>query len=75
MLYGQQPHDFDEGVLYFMAPGQVITVTINKHQEHNPSGWMILFYPDLLLEYCACKNYQAHEYFVAMPPMKPSPFA
>src|SRR4051812_13610641 len=43
MLYGQQPHDFDEGVLHFMAPGQVMTVTFNKDQEHDPSGWMILF--------------------------------
>ncbi len=63
MLYGQQPHDFDEGVLHFMAPGQVITVTINKHQEHNPSGWMILFHPDLLWNTALAKTIKQYEYF------------
>jgi len=63
MLYGQQPHDFDEGVLHFMAPGQVITVTINKDQEHNPSGWMILFHPDLLWNTPLAKTIKQYEYF------------
>jgi len=63
MLYGQQPHDFDEGVLHFMAPGQVITVTIGKDQEHNPSGWMILFHPDLLWNTPLAKTIKQYEYF------------
>src|SRR5689334_9799930 len=63
MLYGQQPHDFDEGVLHFMAPGQVITVTIDKDQEHNPSGWMILFHPDLLWNTPLAKTIKQYEYF------------
>lgn len=63
MLYGQQPHDFDEGILHFMAPGQVITVTINKDQEHNPSGWMILFHPDLLWNTPLAKTIKQYEYF------------
>jgi len=63
MLYGQQPHDFDEGVLHFMAPGQVITVTIDKDQEHNPSGWMILFHPDLLWNTSLAKMIKKYDYF------------
>jgi AraC family transcriptional regulator, transcriptional activator of pobA len=63
MQYGQQPHDFDEGVLHFMAPGQVITVTIDKDQEHNPSGWMILFHPDLLWNTPLAKTIKQYDYF------------
>jgi AraC-like DNA-binding protein len=63
MLYGQQPHDFDDGVLHFMAPGQVITVTISKDQPHDPSGWMILFHPDLLWNTPLAKTIKQYEYF------------
>lgn len=46
--YGQQISDFDDGVLFFMAPGQVFTVEIAENREHRPTGWMILFHADLL---------------------------
>ena len=26
IVYGQQPYDFDEGIMYFLAPGQVLRV-------------------------------------------------
>jgi AraC family transcriptional regulator, transcriptional activator of pobA len=63
MRYGQQPHDFDEGVLHFMAPGQVLTIEIEKNQPHNPSGWMILFHPDLLWNTSLAKTIKQYEYF------------
>jgi AraC-like DNA-binding protein len=63
MRYGQQPHDFDEGVLHFMAPGQVLTIEIEKDQIHNPSGWMILFHPDLLWNTSLAKNIKQYEFF------------
>lgn len=46
--YGQQLSDFDNGVLFFMAPGQVFTVEVNQGKSHRPTGWMILFHADLL---------------------------
>src|SRR5579859_4863752 len=63
MRYGQQPHDFDEGILHFMAPGQVLTVEFEKGQVHSPSGWMILFHPDLLLNTPLAKTIKQYEYF------------
>ena len=63
MRYGQQPHDFDEGVLHFMAPGQVLTVEFRKDQVHNPSGWMILFHPDLLWNTPLAKTIKQYDYF------------
>ena len=63
MRYGQQPHDFDEGILHFMAPGQVLTVEFEKGQIHNPSGWMILFHPDLLWNTPLAKKIKQYDYF------------
>jgi AraC-like DNA-binding protein len=63
MSYGQQPHDFDEGVLHFMAPGQVLTIHVEKDYVHNPSGWMILFHPDLLWNTPLARTIKQYEYF------------
>ncbi|MEM0997566.1 MAG: helix-turn-helix transcriptional regulator [Bacteroidota bacterium] len=45
MLYGRNYYDFEEGVLLFTAPNQVITSTGNTVQS---TGWMLFFHPDLL---------------------------
>lgn len=63
MRYGQQPHDFDEGILHFMAPGQVLTVHIEAGHKHNPSGWMIFFHPDLLWNTQLAKTIKQYEFF------------
>lgn len=45
--YGRNHYDFDEGVLMFTAPQQVITLT--KAQALNEvQGWMLYFHPDLI---------------------------
>src|SRR5277367_5692645 len=36
--YGQQHYDFDEGVMYFMAPNQIFGVETGENVE-KPSGW------------------------------------
>ncbi|WP_316801283.1 AraC family transcriptional regulator [Pedobacter frigidisoli] len=46
--YGQQMSDFEDGVLFFMAPGQVFTVEVYEDRTHRPTGWMLLFHADLL---------------------------
>jgi AraC family transcriptional regulator, transcriptional activator of pobA len=63
MRYGQHPHDFDDGILSFMAPNQVLTITFEKDQVYNPSGWMILFHPDLLWNTPLAKTIRQYEYF------------
>jgi AraC family transcriptional activator of pobA len=62
--YGQQSNDFDEGVLFFMAPGQVFGVEIEKGSEvHPPEGWMILIHPDFLWNTPLAKTIKHCEYF------------
>ena len=48
MRYGQQEYDFDEGVMYFLAPGQVLQASPVSIPHANPSGWILLIHPDFL---------------------------
>ena len=45
--YGRNSYDFDNGVLIFTAPKQVLTIT--KPQELDEvQGWMLYFHPELI---------------------------
>lgn len=61
--YGQQISDFDDGVLFFMGPGQVFTVEVAENSEHRPTGWMILFHPDLLWGTHLAKLIKQYDFF------------
>jgi AraC family transcriptional activator of pobA len=63
MKYGQQPHDFDEGLLHCMSPGQVLTVEVDQKQSYNPSGWMVFIHPDFLWNTPLAKKIRLYEYF------------
>lgn len=66
--YGRNHYDFNEGVLIFTAPNQIITIT--KPQKLNEvEGWMLYFHPDLIRKHPLGKlihqlsffNYEVHE--------------
>jgi AraC family transcriptional activator of pobA len=61
--YGQQACDFDEGVLFFMSPGQVFRVEIEKSMTHRPEGWIILIHPDFLWNTPLARNIKQYEFF------------
>jgi AraC family transcriptional activator of pobA len=61
--YGQQESDFDEGVLFFMAPNQVFSIEAEKRAEVNRSGWIILIHPDFLWNTTLAKTIKQYEYF------------
>jgi AraC family transcriptional activator of pobA len=61
--YGQQASDFDEGVLFFTAPGQVISLEIEKGATHTPEGMMILIHPDFMWSTPLAKTIKQHEFF------------
>lgn len=62
--YGQQASDFDEGVLFFMSPGQVFGMEIEKGVEmHRPEGWMLLIHPDFLWNTPLAKTIKQYEFF------------
>lgn len=61
--YGQQTYDFDEGVMFFVAPGQTISVTLDINLTSEHSGWMLLIHPDFLWGTSLAKLMKRYEYF------------
>lgn len=59
--YGQQTYDFDEGVMFFIAPNQVFSVQADTN--YKLSGWMLLIHPDFLLQTSLTKIIKQYEYF------------
>lgn len=60
LQYGRNYYDFDQGVLTFLAPGQVITTT-----EDNPNakGWMLFFHPDLIRKSNLGEHIDSYNFF------------
>lgn len=63
MRYGQQEYDFDEGVMYFLAPGQVLHTTPAAPTGTNPSGWILLVHPDFLWNAPLGASIKRYEFF------------
>ncbi|MEO6313649.1 MAG: helix-turn-helix transcriptional regulator [Chitinophagaceae bacterium] len=61
--YGQQTYDFDEGVLSFMAPGQIGSFDPQKYASPEQSGWLLLFHPDFLWNTSLTKKIGAYGFF------------
>ncbi|WP_299183048.1 helix-turn-helix transcriptional regulator [uncultured Chryseobacterium sp.] len=62
LLYGQQKYDFDEGLMAFMAPGQIL-----RGEEGgipaNLEGWMMFIHPDFLWNTPLAKKIKQYDYF------------
>lgn len=63
MFYGQQEYDFDEGVMYFMAPNQVLRVEPGQNDSTERSGWILLIHPDFLWNTPLAAGIKKYEYF------------
>jgi len=61
--YGQQEYDFDEGVMFFIAPGQVFSIEVNENSVSKRSGWILLVHPDFLWNTPLAKGIRQYEYF------------
>ena len=63
MKYGQQDFDFNEGIMFFMAPGQVLKIEVEEDATLKLSGWMLLVHPDFLWNTPLAKTIKQYEYF------------
>jgi len=63
MRYGQQQYDFDEGVMFFIAPGQVYSVEPYGEEFLRQSGWLLLIHPDFLWNTSLAKRIKQYDYF------------
>jgi len=63
-FYGQQEYDFDEGVMTFIAPNQIMSLGENPNIKTNtPSGWLLLVHPDFLWNSSLAKTIKQYEFF------------
>ncbi len=61
--YGQQEYDFDEGIMFFISPGQVFKIEVNDDKVMQPSGWMLLVHPDFLWNTLLANFIKRYDYF------------
>ena len=61
MKYGQNYYDFDEGIMTFFSPGQVVSAEIVACIKLN--GWWLVVHPDFLRNYQVAKNIKNYGYF------------
>jgi len=61
--YGQQQYDFDEGVMFFMSPGQVFGIETEKDVPIRRTGWLLLVHPDFLWNTALAKTIKQYQYF------------
>lgn len=60
--YGQNYYDFDEGIMSFISPGQLLSVVEDK--DDNPTeGCCLVFHPDFIANYSLAKNIKNYGFF------------
>ena len=59
--YGQQQYDFDNGILYFIAPNQVFS--FDADENFSTSGYIILIHPDFIWKTSLAKTIKKYEFF------------
>ena len=62
MRYGCQPYDYEDGTLVFVSPGQVYGVD-SKGVAMKPSGYALVFHPDLIAGSQLGKNIKDYSFF------------
>ena len=63
LIYGHQAIDFDEGVMLFLAPNQVLRIEKNQVLQTKPEGWALLIHPDFLWNTPLAKRINQFDFF------------
>ncbi|RWY51613.1 helix-turn-helix domain-containing protein [Mucilaginibacter gilvus] len=63
MKYGQQTYDFDEGMMTFLAPGQLLRIDAEPNTILEHSGWLLLIHPDFLWNNSLAEKIRRYDYF------------
>ena len=61
--YGQQPYDFNEGIMSFVSPGQVTSLAVEKDVEVRQSGWYLIVHPDFLWNTPLANSIKRYEFW------------
>ena len=61
--YGQQSYDFDDGLMTFFSPEQVISVQLTAEDaKSSPSGWILAIHPDFLFGTLLATNIKKYSF-------------
>lgn len=67
LFYGQKEYDFNEGLMTFLAPNQVMSMernpNINLSGPQKPSGYLLLIHPDFIWNSTLAKTIKDYDYF------------
>jgi len=64
LKYGQNQFNFDEGIMSFLAPGQVFSLKQqNEEKEIEQSGWVLLIHPDFLWNTSLSKSIKRYDFW------------
>jgi AraC family transcriptional activator of pobA len=63
LRYGQQEYDFDEGTMFFIAPGQVFGIEAPMQGQGPRAGWLLLVHPDFFWNTSLAKTMRQYEFF------------
>lgn len=59
--YGHQMYDFDEGMMMFVAPGQILRGAASP--DDDLTGWVLLMHPDLMWGTSLASKIKKYEFF------------
>lgn len=63
LFYGQQKYDFDEGLMGFLSPGQILRGEGDGGIPVNLEGWMLFIHPDFLWGTPLAKKIRKYDFF------------
>ncbi len=64
LKYGQQEYDFDNGIMSFIAPGQVLSLSLQTNVEAiQQSGWMLLVHPHFLWNTALAQRIRQYDFW------------
>ena len=61
--YGQSHYDFDDGVMFFIAPNQVFGIEPIAEIASPKSGWVLMIHPDFFWNTSLARNIKRYEFF------------
>jgi len=61
--YGQSHYDFEDGVMFFIAPNQVFGIETIQEIAEPKSGWVLMIHPDFLWNTSLAKKVKNYEFF------------
>lgn len=62
LKYGHLQYDFDEGTMFFIAPGQVFRIEVVQDAP-GKSGWMLLVHPDFFRNLPLAQQIKKYKFF------------